>query len=72
MAIEPEKTQAGASECRADHRELAGVRIKRDLEIFGDPEISGGVGKQSIGERDRDGAANRETVEAVGEIDRVR
>ena len=71
MTIEPEKAEAGADERGADDRELAGERIKRDLQIFGDAKISGGVGKQRVGESDRDGATDGEAIEAVGQIDGV-
>ena len=72
MAVEPKKAEAGADQRGADDRELAGERIKRDLEIFRDPEISRRVGEQRVGERDRDRAADREAVEAVGEVHRIR
>ena len=72
MAIEPKKPQAGPDERGADDRQLAGVGIERDLEIFRDAKISRGVGKQRVSKRDRDRAANGEAVEAVGEIHRVR
>ena len=32
MAVEPEKPQAGSDQRRADHGQLAGERIKRDLQ----------------------------------------
>ena len=72
MAVEPEKAEPGADQRRADDGQLAGERIERNLEIFGDPEIAAGVGEQRVGERDRDRAADREAVEAVGEIHGVR
>ena len=71
MTVEPEKAQTGSDERGTNHRELAGERIKRDLQIFRDSKISGGVGKQRVGERDRDRAADGETIETVGEIDRI-
>ena len=47
MTVEPEKAQAGADERRADHGQLAGERIKRDLQIFRDAKIPGRVGQQA-------------------------
>src|SRR5205085_1872720 len=70
MAIEPEKAQTGSHERRTDYGELSGVGIKRDLKIFRDPKISGGVGKQCIGKGDRDRAADGEAIQPIGEIDR--
>ena len=72
MTVEPEKAEAGADERGANDRELAGEGIKRDLQIFRDAKIAGGVGKQRVGKRDRDRAADGETIETVGEIDGVR
>ena len=71
MAIEPEKAESRADQRRANDRQLAGEGIKWDLEILRDAKISGGVGEQRVGERDRDRAADGETIEAVGEIDGV-
>ena len=72
MAVEPKKAEARADERRADDRELAGEGIKRDLQILRDAENSRGVGEQRVSESDRDRATDRETVETVREIDRVR
>ena len=71
MTIEPEKAEAGADERGANYGEFAGERIKWDLQIFRDAKISGGVGKQRVGKRDRDRATDGETIETVREIDRV-
>ena len=72
MTVEPEKAEAGADERAAKHGQLAGERIKRDLQIFRDSKISRGVGKQCVGERDGDRATDGEAIETIGEIDRVR
>src|SRR5438445_398507 len=71
VTIEPEETKPGTDERSANHGQLTGERIKRDLQIFRDLEITGGIRKKSVGERDRDGAADGETVETVGQIDGV-
>src|SRR5438067_9162499 len=71
VTIKPEETQARTDERGTNHRQLTGEWIKRDLQILRDLEITGGIRKKSIGERDRDGAADGETVETVGQIDRI-
>src|SRR5688572_124335 len=68
MAIEPEKTQPSPDERRANDRKLAGVRIEWDLQIFRDTKIPGRVGKQRVGERDRDGATDGKPIQPVGKI----
>ena len=72
MAVEPKKAEPGADERRTDHGKLAREGIKRDLEVLRDPKIPGRVGEQRIGKSDRDRAADRETIESIREIDRVR
>src|SRR5207253_7597344 len=69
--IEPEETKPGTDERGTNHRQLTGERIKRDLQIFRDLEITGGIGKKSVGKRDRDGATDGETIETIGQIDGV-
>ena len=72
MTVEPEKAQPRADERRADDRQLTGVGIERDLQVFRDAEISGSVREQRVSERDGDRAANRETIEPVSQVHRVR
>ena len=72
MAIEPEKAEPGSNEGRAKNRQLAGVGIKRDLEILGDAEIARRVGQQRISKCDRDCAADRQSVETIRQVDCVR
>src|SRR5438105_6957237 len=71
VTIKPEETKAGTDERGTNHRQLTGEWIKRDLQIFRDLEITGGIRKKSVGEGDCDGATDGETVETVGQIDRI-
>src|SRR5881227_1380347 len=58
MTIEPEESKPGTDEGGANHRQLTGERIEWDLQIFCDFEVTGGIRKKSVGERDRDGATD--------------
>src|SRR5947207_2899109 len=40
MTVKPKKTKPGTDERRTDDRQLTGVGIERDLQIFRDTEIS--------------------------------
>ena len=72
VTVEPEKAETRADQCGADDGQLSGKRIKRDLQVFRDPEISSRIRKQRVAERHRDGATDREAIEPVGQVDRVR
>src|SRR5207237_4413726 len=63
--------KAGTDEAGRNHRQFSGEWIKRDLQILRDFEITGSIRKKSVGQGDRDGAADGETIETVGQIDRV-
>jgi hypothetical protein len=71
MTIEPEETEASPDERGADDRQLAGKRIKWDLQVLRDAKVTGRVGEERVSKSDRDRAANREAVEPIGEIDRI-
>ena len=71
MAVEPEKAQTGSHERRRDHGKLARIGIKWNLEVFRDAKIPGRVGKQCIGEGNRDRAADGEAIQPVRQIDCV-
>ena len=72
MTIEPEKSETGADERTAKHGQLAGKRIEWHLQIFSDPVVARGVGKQRVGKRNGNRATRSETVETVGKIDGIR
>src|SRR5205823_13525453 len=72
MTIEPKESESGADERSANHREFTGEWIERDLQILRDFEITGGVGQESIGQRDRYGATDGETIEAISQVNSVR
>src|SRR5205085_1351599 len=72
VAIEPKKTETGSDQGGTNDRQLTGVRIERDLEIFRDAKISAGVTKERIGESAGNRAADGKAVEAVGQVHRVR
>ena len=43
-----------------------------DLQVVGDHRVAGDVGEERVGGRGDSGGADRQAVEAVGEVDRVR
>ena len=69
--VEPEKAEAGADQRAADHRQLAGAGHEIDLQIVGEHRVAGEIGDDAEGRRGDHHRHDRETVEAVGEIDRI-
>src|SRR5205823_14136076 len=62
IRVEPEEAESGGSERAAEHGELPGARHERDLQVFGDLGVAGGVREHPEGAaRDHDGA-DREAV----------
>src|SRR5207244_6589422 len=72
VTIKPKKTESGTDERCANHRQFAGERIKRDLQIFRDPEISRDVRKQRVIECSGNGASDGKSIEPIGQNYRVR
>jgi hypothetical protein len=71
MRVVPEKRHARADQRAADHREFARARHVADQQVVGEHHVARDIGHDAVHQRHRDGAADRQAVEAVGEVDRV-
>src|SRR5436190_24254659 len=61
-----------ADQSGTDDGELSSKGIKRNLQVFSDPEISSRIRKQGVPESHRDCATDRQAIEPVSQVDRVR
>ena len=71
IGVEPQEAEAGADQRRAEDRQLAGAGDVRHLQILGEAGIAGGVGEDAVGEGRGHHRADRQAVEAVGEVDGI-
>src|SRR6202035_5211531 len=72
VAVEPEEAQAGADQGAAEDGDLAHPGDIGDLQIAGDHLVAGDVGEDGVGGGGDHGGADRQTVQAVGQVDGVR
>src|SRR5262245_11178634 len=82
VRVVPEEADAGAEQRSAEDGELTGARDLRDVEVARDDEALRDVGDtegraaevrpNQVGARVEDDRSDRQTVETIGEVDRVR
>jgi hypothetical protein len=72
MRVVPEKTQRCAGHGAAEYRQLARARQAHQIQILGELGVAAGVGQHGHGRGGDDHQADRQAVEAVREVDRVR
>ena len=67
-----ERATAGADQRAAEHRQLADPGEIGDEQIVGDVQMARGIGEHRQRAGDHYGRQDRQPVQAVGQIDRVR
>ena len=70
--VEPEEAEARADQRAAEHGKLAGAGHVMDLQIVGEHRVADQVGDQREAARGNHHRHDRQPVEPVGQIDRVR
>src|SRR5262245_2276223 len=71
VRVEPEEPERGAEQRPAENRQLARALDERDRQVVGDDRVPRGVGEEGECDRRDEERADREAVEAVGQVDRV-
>ena len=71
MRVEPQEGHARSDQCAADDGELARAGHVTEQQVGRGDAVVRQVRHDAEDERDRDGAADRQPVEAVGQVDRV-
>src|SRR5579883_1067684 len=72
MRVVPEKPERGAGHRAAKDRQLARVRIARQLEIVGQFHVAAGIGQDRQRARRHYHQPDRQAVQAIRQVDRVR
>ena len=72
MRVEPQEAQACPDQRAAEDGNFAGISHKRHLEVPGHNSIPGDIGKDSVGSCSDNRCADRQAVQAIGEIHGVR
>ena len=71
VGVEPQKTQAGATDRATKHRQLTRARDIRHAQILGEADVTRHIGK----DRERTGnhhrRHDRQTIEAIGQVHRM-
>ncbi len=72
IGVVPKESERGAHQRSAEHRQLGGLRKADQQQVLGKDAVAGDVGQRGVGRgRDREDA-DREAVEAVGQVHGIR
>ena len=71
MAVEPQKTQGSSDEGRTNNRQFARTADMGDLKVGGQLHVVGQVGQDEHHRGHNQGAADGQTIHAVGQIHRI-
>ena len=72
MRVVPKESERRADQSAAENREFADLRQMLDIEIGGKSGVAGDVSEHGERARGDHHAADGETIEAIGQIHRVR
>ena len=71
VGVEPQKAQAGANQCAAEHDQLTRARDIRDQQVIGKFHVARQVAEDTQRAAYHHGRHDREAIEAVSQVDRV-
>ena len=71
MSVVPKKTDAGSDHGPAEDRQLGHLGHLLQLQVFGKGCVSANVSQHGKASGGNDCAANRQAIEAIGQVDRV-
>ena len=71
MTVVPQKAQTSPQQAATEDRQLTGATHEGHHQIIGKGHVTGHVGHDQVGDRHRAAAADGQTVQAVGQVDRI-